>query len=149
MYLAIYQGVIMKDSSNYKFEIFMIDDTYIDLEASSGRSYKTIPKHLREPDEGIAHVNTYSYVVNDPACMPDAGGMIGVKNLSEVFEVSTEHLKRNILPHLHFVKYYAGIPVTNVSSVYAAAEHYHQEVNQARCARLGMKCTECSSGSLY
>lgn len=138
----------MNNSFKTKYHIVMIDDLYIDLEASSGRSYKTLPKHLRESDEGITHVDTYSYVVNDPACMPEMRGVIGVINLAEIFQVSVEHFKRNIMPYLNFLRSYAGMPVTNVSSAYAAAELYHQEVNQARCKRIGVKYTDCTSGSL-
>ena len=139
----------MKNPFKFQPHIVMIGDSYIDLEASSGRSYKTLPKHLREPDEGITHVYTYSYVVNDPACMPDAGGMMGVSNLAEIFDVSSQHFKRNILPRLTFIKYYAGIPVTNVSSAYAAAELYDQEVRKCRCDRLGVKYKQSTSGSHY
>ncbi len=139
----------MKNSFNTQSHIVMIGDLYIDLEASSGRSYKTLSKHLREPDEGITHVNTFGYVVNDSACMPEAGGMMGVNNLADIFDVSSEHLKRNILPRLAFIKYYAGIPVTNVSSAYAAAELYHQQAKKSRCERIGVKYTDCTSGSLY
>ena len=74
---------------------------------------------------------------------------MGVKNLAVIFQVSIEHFKRNIMPNLEFLRDYAGIPVTNVSSAYAAAEHYHQEVNQARCQRINKTYTDCSSGSLY
>ena len=139
----------MNKFSDSKFHITVIGGEYIDLETSSGRSYKTLPKKLREPDDGYTHVNTFSYVVNDLACMPEMGGMMGVRNLAEIFDVSSEHLKRNILPRLDFIKYYAGIPVTNVSSAYAAAEFYHQQVNKSRCDRIGVSYADCTSGSLY
>jgi hypothetical protein len=134
----------MNNHSNTEFNMVMIDDTYIDLGASSNQSYKTIPVHLRERDEGLVHVNTYCSVIDDPACMPEAGGMMGVRNLAEIFGVSVQQLKRYILPKFDFVRYYGGIPVTNVSSAYAARDLYHTQVNQARCERLGVNYTNCS-----
>ena len=53
------------------------------------------------------------------------------------------------MPHLDFLRNYAGIPVTNVSSAFAAAEHYHQNINLARGRRISVVYINCCSGSLF
>ena len=114
------------------------DSDYIDLEKWTGRPLSRLPLSIREKDEPLMHVNSLSYLVDDPACDPRTGGIAGYENIARIYGVGLQQFRRNIAPKLSYLKWLEDIPVTHVSSAMNDAELYKIEIRKSWMGNLGL-----------
>lgn len=115
---------------------FVNGDGWVNLEAWTGRSLRTIPLAFREPDEGMTHVSSLMPQINDPCCDPRSGGIACIKQMARYYGVKPQQFKRHILPTLDFVRWFGNIPVSNVNSLQEGGLNYQQRVRDKNCANL-------------
>ena len=117
----------------------MVGDTeYIDLAKWTGRTLYRLPLSIRERDEALMHVNSFAYLVDDPACDPRLGGIAGNANLAKIYGVGVQQFRRYIRPSRTYLKWLLDIPVANVSSVTNDAEIYRAEIRNCWVENLGI-----------
>lgn len=134
------QRITMKDIGGTIFNQDKVVDKhgYIHLDRWTGRTLYRLPLSIRERDEALMHVNSFSSVVNDPACDPRSGGIAGNEILARIYGVGVQQFRRNIRPSLHYLRKLADMPVTNVFSAENDAERYKAEKIKSWAKNLGI-----------
>lgn len=134
------QRITMKDIGDtiYNQDNMVGDSDYIDLEKWTGRPLCRLPLSIRERDEALMHVNSFSYVVGDPACDPRSGGIAGYENIARIYNVKGQQFRKNIVCKRAYIRWLADIPVTNVSSAMNDAELYNAEKKKRWAKNLGI-----------
>ena len=114
----------------------LVNDEWLDLVKWTGRPETHLPKTIRPPDDVLIHCDNLTLTVSDAACDPRQGGIAGVKHLALFYGVTEKHFRRNILPHLEWIRWLGDIPVTNVASIWAHSTNYKATVYKTRCRNL-------------
>lgn len=112
------------------------EDGWVDLSLLTGQSWKTVSASLREVGEGYTRVESFNFVVGDPACDPRSGGVAGAAHLCQFYGVGEQQFKRHIAPKLSYLRWFAQHPVTNVASAQADGQRHQRAVASTHCSNL-------------